>query len=145
MKSLKHKFINAILAASAYQAGADMVLHEHLRVDTLMVVSRNGRTLVFAGEVELTERHCLVNASRDLVDHKCHALLIVCVNNSVKDRVSTMISRQMPAVVLPRIRICTAAKLSSQYISEWFDSQVYLGRVPQPSENNEEKGVSSRE
>lgn len=136
MKSKRHELSGEMLSLCSYQAGAELVLHEYQRIDRFIVITRQRRTYHLAGEIELSERHCVVNASRDLLLNQCDAVLTVCPNACVQARVTAKIAKtkDIPEHMKSRITVCRLVDIDTRYISAWFDSVVNRDACLSPEE-----------
>ena len=124
MKSRRHEELGEALAAAARAAGVALVLAEAQGIDRLMFLCRNGKQYRLAGEMELSERHCLVNCLRDLREHHCDGVLIVCPDERIQARVARKIARHLPAALQPRVGIFIYADLHKGCVDQWIDSLI---------------------
>jgi len=120
MRSIAHDFLADALAASGRDAGMNLVIPECQRVDRLMVMITAGGCVMLGGEAELSERNALVNVLRNLVQVKCDAVLTICPDERVRNRVAAKLDKHLPKHLKFRVFIFTYQDIQSGDVTKWI-------------------------
>ena len=124
MKSKEHETLGDLLAAAGRKAGADLVIRECQHVDRLFIKLTPDGCYLIAGEVEMTERNCIANNTRNLRVLKASAVLTICPNGRVRDRVTAKLAKHLPERFIPRVAVFTAKDLETGAVTQWISLMV---------------------
>ena len=124
MKTNRHEFIGDTVGNMAVETYDALVLREFWRIDRLLVVLLNDKVYRIGCEVELSEKHCIVNCIRDLQVLDCHGVLSVCVDSTVCARVKAKFDKYLSSSMMSRVRVCEFADLGQLFAEHWIESLV---------------------
>jgi len=122
MKSIDHEQLGDALAAAGRSAGIHLVLAEHERVDRLMVAIQPAGFCLIAGEIEMTERNAVPNCLRDFRQVKCDAIVTVCPDQRILNRVVAKLAKHLPVSLYSRVAVFTRAQLEKGAVTQWISS-----------------------
>ena len=126
MKSIQHYTLGYRLAAEAKRAGADLVICESQCADWLFIKATDEGCCLIAGEIECSERNALANVLRDVTVIHANAVITLCANEKVRDRVAAIFAKHLAKRFKSRVAMFTANDLESGAIQEWLSGH-YCG------------------
>lgn len=140
MRSTSHDILADALAASGRDAGINLVIPECQRVDRLMVKITAGGCIMLGGEAELSERNALVNVLRDLTQVKCDAVLTVCPDERIRNRVEAKLDKHLPKHLKSRVFIFTYQNIQSGDVTKWIARWSIEASAPAKDTKQSNKG-----